>query len=76
METLRCLDEGVLRSPIEGDIGSIFAIGFPPSSGGALRFIDGIGHAAFKARADELADAYGERFRVTDAMLSKLSAAR
>ncbi|KZL13059.1 3-hydroxyacyl-CoA dehydrogenase NAD-binding domain-containing protein [Pseudovibrio sp. Ad26] len=72
IETLRCLDEGVLRTEVEANIGSIFAIGFPAHTGGALQFIHGIGLEAFKKRADELAAAYGPRFKVTDSALDKL----
>ncbi|ASK21651.1 MULTISPECIES: 3-hydroxyacyl-CoA dehydrogenase NAD-binding domain-containing protein [unclassified Halomonas] len=72
IETLRCLDEGVLNTEVEGNVGSIFAIGFPAHTGGALQFIKGIGPATFKARADELAAQYGERFSVTHAQLGRL----
>lgn len=72
IETLRCYDEGVLRSETEGDIGSIFAIGFPAHTGGALRFIRGVGVDAFAARAAELAEAYGERFAVKPSALDRL----
>jgi len=72
IETLRCLDEGVLRTEVEANIGSIFAIGFPAHTGGALQFIHGVGLDAFKKRADELAAAYGPRFEVTESALNKL----
>lgn len=72
IETLRCLDEGVLRTEVEGNLGSIFAIGFPAHTGGALQFIRGVGVAAFAKRAAELADKYGERFVVTEAALARL----
>ncbi|WP_420587470.1 3-hydroxyacyl-CoA dehydrogenase NAD-binding domain-containing protein [Ruegeria sp.] len=75
IETLRCLDEGVLNTEVEGNIGSIFAIGFPAHTGGALQFIRGVGFEAFKARADELAEKYGDRFRITDAQLDKMRGA-
>ena len=37
IETLRCLDEGVLRTEVEANLGGIFAIGFPSHTGGALQ---------------------------------------
>jgi 3-hydroxyacyl-CoA dehydrogenase/enoyl-CoA hydratase/3-hydroxybutyryl-CoA epimerase len=72
IETLRCLDEGVLRSETEANLGSIFAIGFPAHTGGALQFIRGIGIAQFAARAAELAQRYGERFVIKESALEKL----
>ena len=61
-EAARCLDEGVLRSVADGNIGSIFGWGFAPFQGGALQFINARGLPAFVARARELAAAYGARF--------------
>jgi len=72
IETLRCLDEGVLRTEVEANLGGIFAIGFPAHTGGAIQFIRGIGIDAFKARAAELADRYGERFAVDASAYDKL----
>ena len=68
IETVRCFDEGVINSTAEANIGSIFGIGFPASSGGAAQFVNGYegpggtGITAFVARARELAAAHGERF--------------
>ncbi len=61
-EAARCLQEGVLRSVADGNIGSIFGWGFAPFHGGALQFIDAMGPKAFVARARELAAAHGPRF--------------
>jgi 3-hydroxyacyl-CoA dehydrogenase/enoyl-CoA hydratase/3-hydroxybutyryl-CoA epimerase len=61
-EAARCLDEGVLRSVADGNIGSIFGWGFAPFHGGALQFIDACGPARFVARARELAARHGARF--------------
>ena len=64
IESVKCYDEGVLRSVPEANIGSIFGIGFPPWTGGVLQYINGYpgGPAGFVARARNLAAAYGERF--------------
>jgi 3-hydroxyacyl-CoA dehydrogenase/enoyl-CoA hydratase/3-hydroxybutyryl-CoA epimerase len=67
IETLRCLNENVLRTEVEANLGGIFAIGFPAHTGGAIQFIRGIGIDQFAARAAELADKYGERFALSDA---------
>ena len=64
IESIKCLDEGVLRSVPDANLGSIFGIGFPVPTGGVLQFVDGYegGAAGFVARANELAATYGERF--------------
>ena len=49
----------------DGNIGSIFGIGFPAWTGGALQFIYGMGIDAFVARADELAAKFGPGFALT-----------
>lgn len=72
IETLRCLDENVLRTEFEADLGGVLAIGFPAHTGGAIRFIRTIGVDAFAARAAELAEAYGERFGVAASALDRL----
>lgn len=72
VETLRCFHEGVLRTETEANLGGIFAIGFPAWTGGALQFIRGVGIDAFGARANALAEQYGDRFRVSDEMLETL----
>lgn len=65
LETARCFADGVLTDTPSANIGGIFGIGFPPATGGPATFITNYpgGIAGFVARADELADAYGERFR-------------
>ncbi len=68
LETQKCLDEGVLTSTADANIGSIMGIGFPPWTGGSAQYIVGyegplgVGKEAFVARAKELAARYGDRF--------------
>jgi 3-hydroxyacyl-CoA dehydrogenase/enoyl-CoA hydratase/3-hydroxybutyryl-CoA epimerase len=64
IETVRCLDEGVIESVADANIGSIMGIGFPGWTGGVLQYINGYdgGLAGFVARARELAERYGDRF--------------
>jgi 3-hydroxyacyl-CoA dehydrogenase/enoyl-CoA hydratase/3-hydroxybutyryl-CoA epimerase len=64
LETQKCLDEGVLTSTADANIGSIMGIGFPPWTGGSAQYIVGYpgGKAGFVARARELAAKYGDRF--------------
>jgi 3-hydroxyacyl-CoA dehydrogenase / enoyl-CoA hydratase / 3-hydroxybutyryl-CoA epimerase len=65
VETARCLSENVLTTVHDANIGSIFGIGFPGWTGGALQFIYGMGVDAFCARAAELAQKYGSGFALT-----------
>jgi 3-hydroxyacyl-CoA dehydrogenase/enoyl-CoA hydratase/3-hydroxybutyryl-CoA epimerase len=72
LETQKCLDEGVLTSTADANIGSIMGIGFPPWTGGTAQYIVGYpgGQAGFVARAKELAAKYGDRFLPPDSLLS------
>ena len=62
IETARCLEEGVLRTIADANLGSIFGWGYAPFNGGTLQFINAYGVDKFVARAQELAETYGERF--------------
>jgi len=62
IETARCLQEGVLTAAHDANIGSIYGIGFPAWTGGALQYINSVGPAKFVARADALAKQHGDRF--------------
>ena len=71
LESARCLEEGVLITVPDANIGSIMGIGFPPWTGGVLQYIAGYraprekgshGVAGFVRRADELAETFGDRF--------------
>ncbi|WP_323038962.1 3-hydroxyacyl-CoA dehydrogenase NAD-binding domain-containing protein [Gemmobacter sp.] len=66
IETLRCLNEGILRNEAEANLGSILGIGYPRHTGGALQFIRGIGIDRFANRAAQLADRWGARFALPD----------
>ena len=65
VETARCLAENVLTTVHDANIGSIFGIGFPAWTGGAMQFIYGTGVEKFCARASELADKFGPGFAIT-----------
>lgn len=71
IETVRCVEEGVLMSTADANIGSIFGIGFAAWSGGALQFINQYGLKDFIARAQYLAEQYGERFEPPALLLDK-----
>ncbi|MFG2520278.1 3-hydroxyacyl-CoA dehydrogenase NAD-binding domain-containing protein [Streptomyces sp. NPDC048527] len=79
LDTVRLLEEGVLTSVADANIGSIFGIGFPGWTGGVLQYINGYdgyagagaGLPGFVARARELAERYGERFEPTALLVEK-----
>ncbi len=83
IDAVNCLDEGVLRSVGEANVGSILGIGFPPWTGGVLQYVEGYqpadggpaGVAAFVARAQELAARYGDRFAPPASLVARAQAA-
>ncbi|AIA07174.1 3-hydroxyacyl-CoA dehydrogenase NAD-binding domain-containing protein [Streptomyces noursei] len=81
LDTVRCLEEGVLTSVADANIGSIFGIGFPGWTGGVLQYVNGyqggpgreelVGLPGFVARARELQAAYGDRFAPSALLVEK-----
>jgi 3-hydroxyacyl-CoA dehydrogenase/enoyl-CoA hydratase/3-hydroxybutyryl-CoA epimerase len=61
-EATYCLDEGVLKSARDGDIGAVFGLGFPPFRGGPFRYVDAVGASEFVRRLDSLREKYGSQF--------------
>ncbi|WP_163131816.1 fatty acid oxidation complex subunit alpha FadJ [Agarivorans sp. Alg241-V36] len=69
-EAARCLDEGVIRSARDGDLGAIFGIGFPPFLGGPFRAMDSIGIATLVKELQAMESSYGERFKPCEALVT------
>ena len=67
LETVRCLEDGIVGSAIEADMGLILGLAFPTFRGGALRYIDSVGVAEFTAIADKYAD-LGALYHPTELM--------
>ena len=61
-EAVRCLEEGILRSARDGDIGAIFGLGFPPFSGGPFRYVDTLGPGRVLERMEHYQEKLGRRF--------------
>jgi len=64
LEGFRCLDEGVLRSAIDGDVGAVLGLGFPIYTGGYLSYIDYVGMNNFIKDCDEFKEKFGPRWEV------------
>ena len=62
VETARCLEEKVLRAPIDADVGAILGWGYPPFRGGPIGWLNTLGLAAAVAALDRLAAQHGPRF--------------
>jgi 3-hydroxyacyl-CoA dehydrogenase/enoyl-CoA hydratase/3-hydroxybutyryl-CoA epimerase len=65
-EAARCLEDGILRSARDGDIGAVMGVGFPPFRGGPFFYADQVGAKEIVAKLDVLADRFGERFQAAD----------
>lgn len=61
-EALLCLQDGIIESVEDGDIGSVFGVGFPPFRGGPFREVDHMGAQVFVDKMNAFAAKYGERF--------------
>lgn len=72
-EAARCLEEGIIRSARDGDIGAIFGIGFPPFRGGPFRLMDEIGIPALVKRLQGFAIDYGEPFEPCELLVNMAS---
>ncbi len=73
IEALKCLEDGVLRSVADGNIGSIMGIGAPVWTGGLLQFVNTFGLDNFVKRCQQLSDSYGVRFKAPKIVFEKLS---
>ena len=70
-EAVRCLQENVLRSPSDGDLGAVFGLGFPPFLGGPFRYVDQKGASAIVQRLRRLIGRCGDRFTPTERLMQQ-----
>ncbi|WUI04084.1 3-hydroxyacyl-CoA dehydrogenase NAD-binding domain-containing protein [Spirillospora sp. NBC_00431] len=71
LESVRAMEDGVVTSTAVANVGALLALGFAPWTGGTLQFINQYGPARFTARADQLADLYGEHLRPPSLLRAK-----
>ncbi len=70
-ETARCLEEGILKSAYDGDVGAVFGLGFPPFWGGPFKYVDHLGAATIVDRLRALSDKYGTRFNPSQLLIDQ-----
>jgi len=70
-ECIRCLEDGVLRSPADGNVGAVLGIGFPPFLSGPFHYADSLGLQVVVDKLSGLADQHGARFIPADLLLER-----
>jgi 3-hydroxyacyl-CoA dehydrogenase/enoyl-CoA hydratase/3-hydroxybutyryl-CoA epimerase/enoyl-CoA isomerase len=68
IECSRCLEDKIVSSPVEVDIGVIYGLGFPPFRGGVLRYADFVGLKALCEKADQYSGRLGKLYEPTESM--------
>jgi 3-hydroxyacyl-CoA dehydrogenase / enoyl-CoA hydratase / 3-hydroxybutyryl-CoA epimerase len=68
-EAARCLSDGIIHSPRDGDVGAVFGIGFPPFRGGPFRYMDSLGVKIVVQRLEDLNARFPGRFEPADTLL-------
>jgi 3-hydroxyacyl-CoA dehydrogenase/enoyl-CoA hydratase/3-hydroxybutyryl-CoA epimerase len=68
-EAARCLSDGIIKSPRDGDVGAVFGIGFPPFRGGPFRYMDTLGVQVVVQRLEDLNARFPGRYEPADLLL-------
>ncbi|WP_299496252.1 fatty acid oxidation complex subunit alpha FadJ [uncultured Shewanella sp.] len=69
-EAVRCLEDNIIASPRDGDVGAIFGIGFPPFLGGPFRYIDTLGAGKLVSILNDYQGQFGSRFEPCQMLLN------
>jgi 3-hydroxyacyl-CoA dehydrogenase / enoyl-CoA hydratase / 3-hydroxybutyryl-CoA epimerase len=75
-EAIRCLEEGVLQSPTDGDLGAVLGLGFPPFTGGPFHYADSLGLDTLERKLRGLASEHGSRYAPADLLVEHVQAGR
>ena len=70
-EAAYCLEEGILKSATDGDLGAILGLGFPPFLGGPFRYIDHLGSDTIVKKLNGFAEEFGPRFKPASILMDK-----
>jgi 3-hydroxyacyl-CoA dehydrogenase/enoyl-CoA hydratase/3-hydroxybutyryl-CoA epimerase len=62
VEAVRCLEDGIIQRPRDGDVGAVLGLGFPPFTGGPFRYLDALGAGTALSRLEALAAVQGPAF--------------
>ena len=73
-EAVRCLEDGVLECPRDGDVGAVLGLGFPPFTGGPFRHLDALGPAEAVRRLEALTGSHGPVFEAPAALRGRQAA--
>ena len=73
-EAVHCVQDGIIATPREGDIGAVFGVGFPPFLGGPFQWIDAVGAQTVVDKMERLRQAEGERFAPPQLLLDHAKA--
>jgi 3-hydroxyacyl-CoA dehydrogenase / enoyl-CoA hydratase / 3-hydroxybutyryl-CoA epimerase len=68
-ETVRCLEDGIIRVPRDGDVGAVFGIGFPAFRGGPFRYVDAVGADRIVKQLEDLDVRFASRFTPCDRLV-------
>ncbi|MGQ0537353.1 MAG: fatty acid oxidation complex subunit alpha FadJ [Gemmatimonadaceae bacterium] len=69
-EAVRCLEEGIVQSPRDGDVGAVLGIGFPPLRGGPFRYVDALGADRIVRELEELHGRFAPRFSPAELLVT------